>query len=61
MHVLMRPALSVDGKQWCALYGENLQDGCAGFGDTPAAAMADFDKNWTSQKLGPQTQELSND
>jgi len=34
-HVLMRPKLSIDGDQWCALYGENLQDGVAGFGDSP--------------------------
>ena len=29
-----------------ALYGENLQDGVAGFGDSPALAMADFDLQW---------------
>lgn len=45
-HVLMRPALSIDGNQWCALYGEDLQDGVAGFGDSPADAMRDFDRNW---------------
>lgn len=45
-HVLMRPALSKDGDQWCALYGEDLQHGCAGFGDTPEKAMAKFDDAW---------------
>lgn len=44
--VLYRPGLSIDGNQWCALYGENLQDGVTGFGDSPAAAMLDFDANW---------------
>jgi hypothetical protein len=44
---IYRPALSIDGNQWCALYGENLQDGVAGFGDSPALAMDDFDANWT--------------
>ncbi|WP_368647923.1 hypothetical protein [Castellaniella ginsengisoli] len=44
--VLYRPRLSVDGDQWCALYGEDLQSGVAGFGDSPAAAMLDFDANW---------------
>lgn len=44
--VLFKPAISVDGNQWCALYGDNLQDGVAGFGDSPADAMADFDRNW---------------
>lgn len=44
-----RPALSIDGDQWCALYGDNLQDGVAGFGDSPEAAMWDFDKSWSKQ------------
>lgn len=43
-----RPAISKDGDQWCALYGANLMEGVAGFGDTPALAMADFDKAWAS-------------
>lgn len=43
---IYRPTIKMDGKSWCALYGENLQDGVAGFGDTPELAMADFDKNW---------------
>ena len=44
--VLFRPAVSIDGDQWCALYGQDLQSGVAGFGDSPAAAMLDFDANW---------------
>lgn len=44
--VLFRPTISIDGNKWCALYGENLQDGVAGFGDSPAEAMAEFDKAW---------------
>lgn len=48
--VMFRPNLSVDGNQYCALYGENLHEGCAGFGNTAADAMADFDKNWREQK-----------
>lgn len=44
--VLFRPALSIDGNQWCALYGEDLQSGVAGFGDSAAQAMADFDRAW---------------
>ena len=46
--VMYRPSLSPDGDQWCALYGENLQEGVAGFGRTPAEAMADFDQAWTT-------------
>lgn len=41
-----KPQLSIDGDMWCALYGENLQDGVAGFGKSPQLAMDDFDKNF---------------
>ena len=34
--------LSLDGDQWCALIGENLQVGEAGFGDDPVAALRDL-------------------
>ena len=44
--VMMKPKISIDGNQWCVLYGDNLQDGVAGFGDSPAKAMQDFDNNW---------------
>ena len=44
--VLFRPQLSIDGNQWCVLYGSDLQSGIAGFGETPSKAMLDFDKNW---------------
>jgi hypothetical protein len=46
-----KPRLFIDGDKWCALYGENLQDGVAGFGDSPAEAYNDFDINW-GKKLG---------
>ena len=45
-HVVHRPKLSKDGDQWCALLGDSLQEGVAGFGDSPAEAMWDFDKQW---------------
>jgi hypothetical protein len=44
--VMFRPAISIDGNQWCALYGDNLQDGVAGFGNSPAHAMREFDAAW---------------
>lgn len=44
--VVFRPALRRDGDQWCALYGENVQEGLAGFGATPAEAMKAFDALW---------------
>lgn len=54
-HVMMRPKISIDGDQWCALYGENLQDGVCGFGKSPSHAMADFDVNWRKElPLPPQ-------
>ena len=43
---IYRPALSLDGNKWCALFGENLQAGVAGFGDSPEKAYEDFDKAW---------------
>lgn len=48
--VLFRPKLTIDGNQWCALYGDDLQSGVAGFGDSPSSAMWDFDCNF-SKKL----------
>jgi len=47
---LYRPRLFIDGNEWCALYGENLQDGVAGFGRSPAEACDAFDRAWR-QKL----------
>lgn len=47
---VFRPKLSPDGDKWCALYGDNLQDGVAGFGDTPEEAMAAFDKAWRTER-----------
>jgi hypothetical protein len=41
--------ISIDGNQWCILYGENLQDGVAGFGDSPDAASYDFDRAWSTR------------
>lgn len=43
---IYRPRVFKDGNMWCALYGVDLQDGVSGFGDTPAAAVADFNACW---------------
>lgn len=48
---LMRPTLGIDGNQWCALYGPNLMEGIAGFGDTPELAMCDFDNQFRTAKV----------
>lgn len=43
---LLKPRIFIDGNQWCVLWGENLQDGIAGFGSTPTFAVYDFNKAW---------------
>lgn len=43
---MLRPKITKDGNQWCVLYGENLQDGVCGFGDTPYLAILDFNKSF---------------
>lgn len=47
--VVFKPVLSKDGNMWCALFGENLQEGVAGFGETPQHAMWAFDQAWSSK------------
>ena len=44
--VIWKPRLFIYGNQWCALYGEDLQSGVAGFGDSPELAVWDFDRAW---------------
>ena len=51
--VVFKPTISIDGDQYCVLLGENLQEGCAGFGETLSKAMYDFDKNFENYKPGP--------
>ena len=47
--VIYKPKIYIDGNQWCALYGENIQDGVCGFGDSPEKAFEDFNVNWKSK------------
>ena len=35
-----------DGDRWYFLYGDNIQDGVCGFGETPYKAMIAFNLNW---------------
>jgi len=44
--MLLRPSMTLDGNKWCALYGDNIQDGLCAFGDTPAKAAEAFDGAW---------------
>jgi hypothetical protein len=43
---IYQPKLFIDGDHWCALYGENIQYGVAGFGKSPSDAMWKFDQEW---------------
>jgi hypothetical protein len=56
----LRPRIFLDGSQWCARYGENLQDGVAGFGETPAKAAESFDLAWLNEKAGIGLPEAAN-
>lgn len=47
--VLYRPTVSIDGNKWCALYGQNLAEGVAAFGDSPDEAMRGFDAAWVTK------------
>ncbi|WP_143192374.1 hypothetical protein [Paenibacillus sp. P32E] len=49
--IMLKPQLTIDGDQWCALYGENIQEGIAGFGDTPELAYRNFDENWFNFRI----------
>jgi len=44
-----KPKLFIDGDNWCALYGENLQDGVCGFGKSPKEALYAFDQAWEKE------------
>lgn len=48
--VLFRPTLFIDGSAWCALLGEDIVSGIAGFGDTPDAAMRAFDNAFRTER-----------
>ena len=47
---IFKPKVFPDGKLWCALYGENLHEGIAGFGETPELAIDDFNATWEKAK-----------
>lgn len=49
LFTMLNPSLTKDGNQWCVLYGENLQVGIAGFGDSPILAILDFNKQFHSK------------
>jgi hypothetical protein len=46
----LRPRIFIDGNMWCVLFGEDLQNGIAGFGETPRLAVYDFNKAWDKSR-----------
>lgn len=47
-----KPRVFIDGDAWCALVGENLQEGVAGFGNTPEEAIEDLKRAWKEEHGG---------
>jgi hypothetical protein len=45
--------LSLDGNQWCALFGSDLQQGVAGFGDTPSEAVNELEAQFQTANDRP--------
>ena len=43
---VLQAKIFIDGNQWCALYGDNIQAGVAGFGNSPYEATVAFDRAW---------------
>jgi len=46
LFAMLKPSIQRDGNQWCVLYGKDLQEGIAGFGDSPHHAVLDFNHQW---------------
>ena len=46
LFALLKPELTRDGNQFCVLYGNEIQTGIVGFGDTPRKAIWAFNKAW---------------
>jgi hypothetical protein len=55
LFAILRPSINIDGNMWCVLYGDNLQDGVAGFGPSPYLAILDFNKAF-HKPLGKDTE-----
>lgn len=39
---MLKPKVSKEGDKYMVLYGENIQEGICGFGDSPYLAILDF-------------------
>ncbi len=49
---VFRPRIGKDGNKWIAIYGDNIQEGVCGCGDSPLEAMRAFDDAWFA-KVAP--------
>ena len=47
--VVVTATIKLDGNQWCVGIGENLQEGCHGFGANPLDAVCEFRTNFRNQ------------
>jgi len=50
--VIFKPTLSRDGNKWIALFGDDLQVGVVGVGESPSEAMFHFDNEWDKRIKG---------
>lgn len=51
LFALLKPRVFADGDQWCVLFGENIQEGIAGFGDTIHEAVLNFNSQFHKPAL----------
>jgi len=49
LFAILKPKIGIDGNQYFVLYGEDLQSGTAGFGDTLYLAILDFNKSFNKK------------
>lgn len=53
----LKPKVTIDGDQYCILYGENLIEGISGFGKTIMEAIRNFNKSFHTPLPSPPKQE----
>ena len=49
----LRPRIFIDGDRWCVLYGDDVQEGVAGFGGTAREAVYAFNNAWDQRLTAP--------
>ncbi len=50
--IIFRPKVFQDGNKFCCLYGDDLMQGIAAFGDSPDEACREFDRIWIKKQEG---------